>query len=49
MNMNDEFKDYLLVLITNLKHFAHLSAKQINLFSREDAEKICSIVPGIDD
>ncbi|CAF1216400.1 unnamed protein product [Rotaria sp. Silwood1] len=48
MNIHDEFKDYLSVLTTNLKYFAHLSPTRINLFSREDAEKICSIVSGID-
>ena len=47
--MNKEFKDYLTVLTTHLKYFNHLSIKKINLFSKEDAEKICTIVPGIDD
>ncbi|CAF3389309.1 unnamed protein product [Rotaria socialis] len=49
IHMNDEFKDYLLVLTTNIKHFGHLSPKQINLFSREDANNICSVVSDIDD
>jgi hypothetical protein len=49
MSMNEEFKDYSSVLTTNLKYFTQLSAKRINMFSKEDAEKICSIVPGIDD
>ncbi|CAF4188587.1 unnamed protein product, partial [Rotaria sordida] len=47
MNMNEEFKYYLSLLTTNLKCFAHLSTKRINTFSKEDAEKTHSIVPGI--
>ncbi|CAF2093447.1 unnamed protein product [Rotaria magnacalcarata] len=49
MSMNEEFKSYSSVLITNLKYFANLSVTWINMFSREDAKQICSIVPGIDD
>ena len=49
MSMNEDFKGYLTVLSRHLKYFSHLSVKKVNLFSKEDAEKICTIVPGIDD
>ena len=47
--MNENFKDYLTVLSTHFKYFSHLSVRKVNLFSKEDAEKICTIVPSIDD
>ena len=49
MSMNEDFKGYLTVLSRHLKYFSHLSVKKVNLFSKEDAEKICTVVPGIDD
>ena len=48
-SLNNELKEYSIVLNSKIKYFVHLSLKYIHLFAEKESKLLQLIVSGIDD